>query len=164
MENASRAITMAAGILIGVLILTLGAYLIVDLGSKSRDISKQIEQQRIVNANSKYTSYATSSDSDEKKVLTVYDIITILGYAKENNNYYEISEDEQKSNTYNDPEKNEIKVFIDSKNIIGFSQSDLLNSYGSDSSGNLKQFILTTGNIEYNDLGKVIKITFHQLR
>ena len=119
MENASRALIMAAGVLIGILILSLGAYLVIDLGSRSASISKEIESQRIVESNSKYTSYA--STSDDRKLLTVYDIITILGYAKENNNYYEIE---------NLNDENAVIVKINGDEIMQYTTESLLSKYG----------------------------------
>ena len=82
MENASNALIMAAGILIGVLILSLGVYLFVDFGSTSAEIHSQTEQQQLAQINSKFTTYLGKTN------LTIYDIITVLGYAQENNNYY----------------------------------------------------------------------------
>ena len=82
MENASNALIIAGGVLIGVLIISLAVYLFVDFGSTSAEINKKTEQQQLIYYNSKFTSY------DDKKDLTIYDAITVAGYAKENNNYY----------------------------------------------------------------------------
>ena len=92
MENASKALTMAAGVLIGVLIISLAVYLFVDFGTTSAEVNKQNEKQKIVQFNSQFTSYET-----EEKTWTIYDIITIAKYAKENNEYYEDSSEDQVS-------------------------------------------------------------------
>lgn len=92
MENASNALIMAAGVLIGILILSLGVYLFVDFGQTSAQIHEQNEQKQLTQFNSKFTSY------EGKEELTIYDIITVAGYAYENNEYYE-----------ND---NEFKIFV----------------------------------------------------
>ena len=42
MENASKALIMAAGVLIGILILSLAVYLFVSFGNTSRELHKQI--------------------------------------------------------------------------------------------------------------------------
>lgn len=82
MENASNALIIAGGVLIGVLIMSLAVYLFVDFGSTSAEINKQNEEKQLVQFNSKFTSY------EKKDGLTIYDIVTVAGYAKENNKYY----------------------------------------------------------------------------
>lgn len=82
MENASKALLMAAGVLIGVIIMSLAVYLFVSFGSDSAQINKQIEEQQIEQFNSQFTSY-------EGKECTIYDVITLANLASDNNNYYE---------------------------------------------------------------------------
>lgn len=73
---------MAAGVLIGVLLMSLAVYLFIEFGSTSAEINAQNQQQQVTQFNSRFTSY---EGLDE---LTIYDIITVLGYAQENNKYY----------------------------------------------------------------------------
>ena len=146
MENASKALIMAAGILIGVLIISLAAYLFADFGSTSAKINQQVEQQRIIQFNSQFTSYLN-------KELTIYDVITILGYAQENNQYYEESNDEK------------IEVKLELFNITTYSgeqkKSLIENEQTKIEDGKLPIYLLTENNIEYNsNTGKVNKITF----
>ena len=95
MENASKALIMAGGVLIGILILSLAAYLFVDLGSTSAEITAQNAQKQITEFNSKFTSYEEYKDSDGNWQITIYDIISLAAYAKENNEYYKDVEDEK---------------------------------------------------------------------
>lgn len=83
MENASNALIMAAGVLIGVLILSLAIFLITDFGQTSSEINRRITDQQLVEFNANFTSY------ESKKRLTIYDIVTVAGFAQENNNYYD---------------------------------------------------------------------------
>lgn len=83
MENASNALLIAGGVLIGMLILSLAVYLFVDFGSTSADINQRTAEQQLTQFNSKFTVY----ESKENK-WTIYDIITVAGYAHENNKYY----------------------------------------------------------------------------
>lgn len=83
MENASKALIMAGGILIGILILSLAVYLFADFGKTSAEINEQNAQSQLTQFNSKFTSY------EGKEGITIYDIITVASYAKENNDYYE---------------------------------------------------------------------------
>lgn len=87
MENASKALIMAAGVLIGVLILSLAVYLFVSFGSTSAQINAQNAEKQINQFNARFTSYL------DKEGLTIYDVITVAGYANENNKYYEDNSD-----------------------------------------------------------------------
>ncbi len=83
MENASKALLMAAGVLIGLLVISLAVYLFVSFGTTSADVHKQMEQQQIEQFNSQFTSY------DGKEDITIYDVVTVANLATENNRYYE---------------------------------------------------------------------------
>lgn len=84
MENASKALIMAAGVLIGILVLSLGVYLFAVFGDSSAKIQSRNEQKIVSEFNSQFTAYEGRTD------LKIYDIITIVNYAKENNNIYEL--------------------------------------------------------------------------
>ena len=95
MENASKALIMAAGILIGILILSLAAYLITTFGASSAEIQKSNEEKILSEFNSQFIVY------DGRKDITIYDIITVANYAKENNEKYELTEENRgKLSTY----------------------------------------------------------------
>lgn len=93
MENASKALLMAAEVLIGVLILSLMVYLFATFGSNSAKINKQLEDNKLAEFNSQYDKYVGKED------VTIYDIITVTNLAKENNKYYEL-ETSTKGNYY----------------------------------------------------------------
>ncbi len=82
MENASKALIMAAGILIGVLILTLAVFLFTDFGATSQGIYSQMEERQLTEYNTQYTVYAGRTD------ITIYDIISLANLAQENNQTY----------------------------------------------------------------------------
>lgn len=84
MENASKALLMAASVLIGILILSLAVYLFVSFGSTSAEIHKQNEEQQIAQFNSQFTSY-------QGKECTIYDVISVANLATENNRFYELN-------------------------------------------------------------------------
>ena len=149
MENASKALIMAAGILIGVLILSLATYLIVDFGSTSAQIHKQNEEKQITEFNSQFTAYEGYKDKDGNWQITIYDIITLAGYAKENNEYYKDVEEEQ------------IKVIVNNIQIQDNKDENSLIKKYLDSNGTLKKF--KCDSITYNSRGKVNLISFRQL-
>ena len=62
MENASKALIMAAGVLIGVLILSLAAFLFLDFGATSESVYSQMESQQLTQYNAQYTVYSGRND------------------------------------------------------------------------------------------------------
>lgn len=151
MENASKALIMAGGVLIGVLILSLAVYLFADFGSTSAEVTKQNEQKQITEFNSKFTAYEGYKDKDGNWSITIYDIITLAGYAKENNEYYDgINNDEK------------ISVEIDNGDILDKDSNYLINKYV-DSNGNLTKFSCSSSSIEYNTRGKIRTIGFYKV-
>ena len=85
MENASKALIMAAGVLIGIMILSLAVYLFATFGATSAEMHGQIEQDRINQFNAQFTSYEGKQD------ITIYDIITVVNLAKDNNESYSLT-------------------------------------------------------------------------
>ena len=63
MENASNALIIAGGVLIGVLILSLAVYLFADFGSTSAEINKKTQEQQLVQFNSKFMDYQQAADA-----------------------------------------------------------------------------------------------------
>lgn len=95
MENASKALLMAAGVLMGILILSLGVYLYTNFSSSTAAMEKQMELDEINNFNNKFLAY------DGKVDLTIYDVYTVANLAAENNKKYEIeNEGIQSGNFY----------------------------------------------------------------
>ena len=147
MENASKALLMAGGVLIGVLIISLAVYLFADFGSKSASINAQNSQKQLSAFNSKFTSYQGFKDADGNWQITIYDIITVKGYALENNEKYE-NVDEQ------------IKVTIGGIPIFGDSDTYLINKYIDKNTGEIKKFKCEDNDVQYNQNGKVKSINF----
>lgn len=85
MENASKALLMAASVLIGVLVLSLAVYLFVSFGQTSAELHKQQDEQRLEQFNTQFSSYEGKEDG-----ITIYDIVTIANLATENNIYYDL--------------------------------------------------------------------------
>ena len=76
MENASKALIMAAGVLIGIMILSLAVYLFATFGATSAELHGQVETSRITQFNTQFTSYEGRSD------ITIYDVISVVNLAK----------------------------------------------------------------------------------
>lgn len=151
MEDASNALIMAAGILIGVLILSLAVYLFINFGQTAAQIYEKNEQNQLNIFNSKFSSY------EGKEKITIYDIITVAGYAYENNKYYE--DDEQyKIYVYIGipTSNNEIQdiVYLKSKKIISDEQNKM--------AGNNNELPQYSCKIEYLN-GRVKNVIFSEL-
>lgn len=84
MENASKALLMAAGVLIGVVILSLAAYLFVTFSSSADDVKSEIANNQLNKFNSQFLAY------EQREDLTVYDILTAVNLAENNNKYYQL--------------------------------------------------------------------------
>ena len=86
MENASKALLMAAGVLMGVVILSLAAYLFVTFSSSADDVKSEIANNQLNKFNSQFLAY------EQREDLTVYDILTAVNLAENNNKYYQLDE------------------------------------------------------------------------
>ena len=82
MENASRALIMAASILIGIMILSLAVYLFATFGASSAQMHEQIQIDRINQFNAQFTVYQNMTN------ITIYDVVTVANTAKNKNEYY----------------------------------------------------------------------------
>lgn len=82
MENASKALLMAAAVLLGVMLLSLAVYLFNIFGNTSQTINQRINDNEIAKFNVDFTKY------EGKTQIKVYDVISVSNLAKQNNNKY----------------------------------------------------------------------------
>lgn len=82
MENASQALMIAAGVLIGILILSLGVYLFTLFGNHVSTTEKEIAHNMLAQFNEKFLKYNGLEN------LTIQDVITVKNYALDNNLSY----------------------------------------------------------------------------
>lgn len=82
MENASKALTMAAGVLIAVLIIALIYVLVNNLSDLSKQDEQQLKIKQTEAFNKEYESY-------DKKLMRGTDLITLINKAIANNEKYE---------------------------------------------------------------------------
>ena len=88
---SSSALVMAAEVLIGIMIISLGVYLFATYSQTSKEIFDKRTEQQIVQFNTRYTQYVG-------KELTIYDVRTIATYANSDNQ--DIESDSEKINVY----------------------------------------------------------------
>lgn len=97
MENATKALLIAAGVMIGMMILSLGVYLYTNLSGYTKEIQKQMEINSNNKFNTQFLKYINMTEDstgtyniDGKKYkmdfkVTIQDIITVANLAYENN-------------------------------------------------------------------------------
>lgn len=85
MENASKALIIAGEVLIGVLILTLASYMIVQFGNFSRNLNSQMSEAEINSFNVNFTNFSGRAN------ISMQDVASIINYAQKNNADYEAS-------------------------------------------------------------------------
>lgn len=121
MENASKALIMAAGVLIGVILLSLMVYMFTNFAITSAEVHKENEQNQLNQFNSQFTSY------EGKEGLTIYDVVTVANLATESNIYYEHSQQQGSSNTPKD--NSYISVILKNSKLIGYNNSHIEKGY-----------------------------------
>lgn len=157
MENASQALLIAAGVLIGVLILSLGVYLFSVFGGHAANIQSEIDAREIAQFNERFLKYNGRTD------LTVQDIITVRNYALESNKKVDSNYD-QDSHIYRATGSNDyIDVFRDGIKIMRSAVTDekMLNSSISGNPEDSKKYTCRVTISE--NTGKVFKISFTQI-
>ena len=85
MENASKALLMTGGILIGIILLTLGVYLYGIMRDAEQTRATILSEEQLVKYNQEYTSY-------DKGAMYGTDVISVLNKAINNNKTYEDDE------------------------------------------------------------------------
>lgn len=98
MENASNALIIAASVLLGVMIISVGVALFTSFADFSSDSYKQLEEKQISEWNNKYLQYygdITTIDNRGREVknpiiVTAHDIVSVANNARQNNNNYEL--------------------------------------------------------------------------
>ena len=164
MENASKALIMAAGVLIGIMILSLAVYLFATFGSTSAELHKQKETDQLNQFNSQFTSYAGKED------ITIYDVITVSNLATENNKYYELERLDSLPTT-NEVANNYIGVLLDNERLdygkstanetINKKYNSKINDELKEINGTQKYLKKYTCKVDISsNTGRVYKVTF----
>ncbi len=163
MENASKALLIAAGVLIGVLILSMAVYLAHVLGEYAAETQSKIDENSVAQFNARFLQYAGLTQ------LTIQDVITVKNYALENNKEdvnYNPSLDTYRAgvnNDYIDVYFAETKILAHNQSalILGKNDEDLLKSEMLEINSG-KEYNRFTCEVEVNaQTGRVNKIYFY---
>lgn len=91
MENASKALIMAAEILIGIMIISIGVYLFNTVGKYSAETTAKMEEAQIAQFNAQFLKFYGTSATEGKKTeaikCTIHDIVGLANLAKKVNEY-----------------------------------------------------------------------------
>lgn len=178
MENASKALLMAATVLIGVLMMSLGVYLFTIFGDFSADATKKLNQKNIDEFNAQFTkliSYQENGNWQNK--CRAQDIVTVANIARETNKKYEYTTSDHKGYyyvrviVYNKNGRCIYRNFEDDTGSNGESKyTDFLKNYSGNSTGsegqpyNIKYFICQKDEVVFNeDSKRVCSITFREI-
>jgi len=149
MENASQALIIAAGVLIGIVIISMGVYLFTQAAAIPKNYSEKLENDKLAAFNEKFEIYSRID-------ATAQDIVTVINLAIENNRQY----DETDKDYY-------ITIEVDGAVANDFSEQDKIDMLEgieivADAEGNevLESPYECTA-IEYSSVtGRVIKMKF----
>lgn len=152
MENAVKALYMAAGVLIGIMILSLAVVLFSSLQGYMEETNKQIMFNEVTRFNAKYTKYVDTE-------LTIQDIITVAGEAYENNKSYNID-----PNAWN-VSSNFLYIAIYLENNGRIDQKmgkngEMVELLGNNNAS-VQKYKCANSDVEYSEnTGKIFKMTF----
>ena len=153
MENATKALYIAAGVLIGILILSLGVNLYFIFSQYTKDSQQQMQNNRIATFNSTFLNY------DQRQDITIQDVVSVINYALEYNMSYPnyvVGKNSSNPNGTNEY----IDVFINNQYILNENTTKLLQEYIEKQEyidGKRFRCIVELS----NTTGRVYKITFY---
>ncbi len=94
MEDASRALLIAAGVFIGVMILSLGVFLFNSLNQFTESTQERMDQNAVSKFNNQFLAYVDNPS------LRIQDVITVANMASENNANYGVENESDGNNYY----------------------------------------------------------------
>ena len=83
MENATKALLIAAGMLLAILLLTLLVYIFRIVGENASNVYERMSESEILEFNDNFLKF-------ENKTITIHDVITMVNFAKNNNTNYKM--------------------------------------------------------------------------
>lgn len=174
MENATKALLIVAGVLIGVMILSLGVFLYANLGSYISETKQQMEITEIDQFNVQFTKYINMTEDpygtynvNGKRYkkdfnLTIQDVVTVANLAYQNNFENELTDTSQ---IYNDSTYYvSVNAWINGHNVTNIEKNINTTSAGylSNIQNQTHEYRCFNINVEYSEVtGRVYKITFN---
>ena len=110
MENASKALIITGEVLIGILVLTLLSFIIVQFGNFSRNLNTQMSETEINRFNVEFTNFSGRAD------ISMQEVASIINFAQKNNQEFEAHNGDAFF----------VDVRIDGESVIGNSINEYL--------------------------------------
>lgn len=165
MENATKALIIVAGVLIGIMILSLGAYLYYALGGYMTSTQEQLEANAKNKFNTQFLKYINVSEgsTDPDHELTIQDVITAANLANQNNTQHGLTEADAGANSYYVTVNANLNGLGMKRNLENENAADMLadavNHAGT--SGSNYTYECRSEDIVFSNVtGRVIEITF----
>ena len=152
MENATRALYISAGVLIGVMILSLAVMLFSSLQSYVEEYKNQIEFNELNAFNNKYQKYINTDTA-----VTIQDVVTVAGIAYEDNSSFNIDPNEwdiSENSLY-------VGVFFNGKRIDKSIKEDMQSILEQNTN---KSYECTSADVKYNKVGRIYEIRFSEIQ
>ncbi|MFR0822502.1 MAG: hypothetical protein ACLU84_00295 [Clostridia bacterium] len=92
MENASKALIIAASIIVGVMVLSVGVAIFRTFSDFSQDTMQKMEDRQLAQFNNQFYKYYGYVDGKQIMVSS-HDIVTVANLAKQNNIKYDLQEE-----------------------------------------------------------------------
>lgn len=146
MENASKALIMAGAVLIAIMVLTIGVYLVGELGKASDSYVQQLDTVQLQKYNSHFEVFIDRND------ITAQEIVTVAGIAKQSEQGTKVYiEGTEVTNKTEEEFKNWQNEFLNNNILTQIKDAD-----GNEVTINSFSFL----EIKYDATGKVIEIKF----
>lgn len=146
MENASKALIMAGAVLIAIMIVTIGVYLVGELGKTSDSYVQQLDIVELQKYNSNFEVFIDRTD------ITAQEIVTVAGIAKQREQGTKVYIGGTEVTSQTDEEfKNWQNEFLNNNILTQIKDAD-----GNEVTINSFSFL----EIKYDATGKVIEIKF----
>jgi len=147
MENATKAMLIAAGVLIGIMIISLGVALFAELDTYVQSSHEQIRFNEQNSFNAQFTKYIRND-------LTIQDIVTVANLANQNNINYNATEDERgnQASLY-------VAVYLEGTAI----EQDISNETVDLLTGNKSTYKCESSDVRFSEItGRIYEIYFEE--
>ncbi len=166
MENASKALLMAAAILLGIMIISVGVAIFNTLSGFSQSTIARMQEKQVAEFNSNFTKYYGQIDGKAIQ-LTIHDIITVANFAKQSNIENELQE-ETGYNEYTNYVQVDVKIGgttitkLEKQDVSTYQTLIQNNSLVADENGKLTQtkYFICTNLLYSEQTGRVMYISF----
>ena len=135
MENATKALLIGAGVLLGVMILSLAVYLYSSFGGTAQIIQDRIDMGYVNQFNNRFLAFQSKNyygSGEPENACTVYDIITVVNMANEYNeaNGFKVGDSDFIAVYIGSSENdNNINKIVNDKSKSSYITGDNLNKY-----------------------------------